>query len=63
VRLNPLEQALTLLNDLEGHISENSIYYPRLLALFSSVQTLKDYNSSESFEANEQFRNKGEEKL
>jgi hypothetical protein len=62
-KLNQLELALTLLNDLEAHITETSIYYPRLLALHAYVQTLRDHSSSESMEAADHFRTKAEEKL
>lgn len=62
-KLNQLELALTLLNDLEAHISETSIYYPRLLALHAYVQTLSDHSSSESLEAADHFKTKGETQL
>jgi hypothetical protein len=43
--------ALTLLNDLEAHIAEGSVYHPRLLALHVFVQGLRDHASSDSLEA------------
>ena len=43
--LSQLEEALTILNDIEAHLSDNSIHYPQLIALQLFVNVLKDPQS------------------
>lgn len=63
VRLSHLENALTVLNDLEAHVPESSHYYPRLLALQLYARTLADPAAPEALEAGDSFRTRGEERL
>ena len=40
--LTTVQEALTILADIEAHTKEQSIHYPQLLAMQTYVQTLRD---------------------